>query len=396
MSSDDALAVRPTQPRDDDAVTRLAGHAFAMDPSQIAVAYELAGHQNGRVICDGPDVVGTSLLLPMGQYFGHRRVSMTGIALVAVAPHYQRQGVASTLLCSTLKELAAEGVGLSSLFATTQSLYRKVGFANAGTRFRALFVPESLGADERGGTLLPMDAAGETRVRALYGAHAPSFSGFLDRSEFIWTRLLRPWAGRTPTCVLARHDNGQVEGYVAYSKRATEGDRHQLVVQDMFASSPWGYRRLWSFLGSLCTRMVDDVVLYTAPHDPAYTLLSEQRADVRLADTWMLRLLDLDAAFGQRGYPPRLEATLDFDLYDDVIDENNGRWRLSVSGGRGMIRRGGAGDLRTDMRGLSALYSGFTGPGALATAGLVEGTPAALAIAETIFATAQPWMREMF
>lgn len=396
MSSDDVLAVRPTQPSDDDAVARLVGHAFAMDPDHVAVAYELAGHENGRVICDGPDVIGTSLLLPMGQFFGHRRVSMTGIASVAVEPHYQRRGVASTLLRSMLRSLAAEGVGLSTLFATTQTLYRNVGYANAGTRFHACVDPVSVRTDDQSGTLLPMDAAGETRIRALYGSHAPSFTGFLDRSEFIWTRLMRPWAGRSPTCVLASHDNGQVEGYVAYTKRANGSGRHRIVVHDMFASSAWGYRRLWSFLGSLCTRVVDAVELHTAPHDPAYVLLPEQHAELRLAETWMIRLLDLDAAFGQRGYPPRLEATLDFDVYDDVIDENNGRWRLSVSGGRGVVRRGGAGDLRTNMRGLAALYSGFNGPDALALTGLIEGTPAALAIAGTIFATAQPWMREVF
>ncbi|MCR9159778.1 MAG: enhanced intracellular survival protein Eis [Nannocystaceae bacterium] len=396
MSSDDALSVRPSNSSDDDAIARLGGHAFALDPARICAAYELGGPRNGRVICDGPDVIGTSLLLPMGQYFGQRRVSMAGIALVAVEPHYQRQGVASTLLRSMLREQAEEGMGLSTLFVTTKALYRKLGYADAGTRFRAIVDPRHLSADERSGTLLPMDAAGETRVRALYGAHAPAYAGFLDRSEYVWTRILRPWSGRTPTCVLARHDNGQVEGYVSYSKSPTPSGSHEIVVHDMFASSPWGYRRLWSFLGSSCTRLVDGVVLYTAPHDPAYMLLPEQRADVRLADTWMIRLLDLDAAFGQRGYPPRLEATLDIDVYDDVIDENNGQWRLSVSGGRGAIRRGGAGDLRTDIRGLSALYSGFAGPGALAASGLIEGTPAALAIAGTVFGAAQPWMREMF
>lgn len=396
MSSDDALAVRPTTPSDDDALARLVGHAFAMDPAHIQAAFQLAGRDNGRVICDGADVIGAGMLLPMGQFFGHRRVSMTGVASVAVEPHYQRQGVASTLLRTLLRTLADDGVGLSTLFVTTQTLYRKLGYANAGTRFHATVDPRRLSADERGGTLLPMDAAGETRVRALYGAHAPSFAGFLDRSEYIWTRVLQPWAGRTPACVLARHDNGQVEGYVSYVKRPTESGRHTVVVQDMFASSPWGYRRLWSFLGSLRSRMVDGVELHTAPHDPAFAVLPEQPATLRLADTWMIRLLDLDAAFGQRGYPPRLEATLDFDVYDDIIDENNGNWRLSVSGGRGAIRRGGAGDLRTDMRGLSALFSGFAGPGALAASGLIEGTPAALAIAGTIFATAQPWMREMF
>jgi predicted acetyltransferase len=84
------------------------------------------------------------------------------------------------------------------------------------------------------------------------------------------------------------------------------------------------------------------------------------------------------------------------DVYDDVVEANNGRWRLSVRAGRGALQRGGAGDLRTDMRGLAALYSGFSSPNTLVCTGQVEGTPAALAIAQSVFAGPQPWMREMF
>ncbi|MBV1857770.1 MAG: sterol carrier protein domain-containing protein, partial [Nannocystaceae bacterium] len=111
---------------------------------------------------------------------------------------------------------------------------------------------------------------------------------------------------------------------------------------------------------------------------------------------WMLRLINIEAALSERGYPPMVDATLDLDIYDDIVDGNNGMWRLTVRGGRGGVRRGGAGDLRTDVRGLAALYSGFANPSALAAAGLLEGTPAALAIAGTVFAASQPWMREMF
>ncbi len=396
MSSDDALSVQPATRNDHEAIGRLVAHAFATEPGHGLDALKLAGLVNARVVRDGPDVVGTALLLPMGQYFGNRRVSMTGVAGVAVAPHYQRQGVATVLMRSTVRELAASGVGLSTLYGSTLSLYRKVGYECAGCRYRGFVDPKRLGIDERGGTLLPMDAAGETRVRALYGAHAPTFNGFLDRSDYIWTRLFHPWAGRTPTCVLARRDNGQVEGYVAYSKQRGQGLRHTVVVHDMFATSAWGYRRLWSFLTDLCTHVVDGLEVHTAPHDPARLVVPDAHFEVSLADAWMLRIANLDAAFGQRGYPPRIEATLDFDIYDDVVDDNNGAWRLSVRGGRGVIQRGGAGDLRTDMRGLAALYSGFSTPGGLAAAGLIEGTPAALAIASTIFAGGQPWMREMF
>lgn len=396
MSSEDVLVVRPSRPPDHDTVARLVAHGFATDPDHVPATLALAGQENCRVVCDGPDVVGTALLLPMGQYFGNRRVSMTGVAGVAVAPHYQRQGCATTLMRSVVAELNAQGVALSTLYGSTLPLYRKAGYESAGGRFVAQIDPKRLGIEERGGLLLPMDAAGETRVRALYSAHAPAFPGFLDRSEFIWTRLFHPWGRRTPTCILVSRDDGQVEGYVSYSKERGDGFQHRVVVHDMFATSPWGYRRLWSFLSDLCTHVTSGVEFHTAPHDPARMVLPDAHFGVTMTDAWMLRIVNLKAALGERGYPPMVDATLDLDVYDDIVDSNNGMWRLSVRGGRGGVRKGGAGDLRTDVRGLAALYSGFSSPSALAAAGLIEGTPAALAIAGTVFAGSQPWMREMF
>ncbi|MEM6290025.1 MAG: GNAT family N-acetyltransferase [Myxococcota bacterium] len=396
MAADEVFVVDHGTGADHAAVGRLLSHGFAMNPGDVKPYLSLVGADNLRVIRDGADVVGTAALIPMGQYFGHRSVATTGVAGVAVAPHYQRQGVATALMRDLLRELAEAGMGLSTLYGSTLSLYRKVGYECAGARYVAELDAKTLGVDERGGILLPMDAAGETRVRALYGAHAPSFAGHLDRGEYIWTRLLHPWAGHTPHCVMATRDDGHVEGYVAYSKRSRPDDGHDIHVHDLFATSAWGYRRLWSFIAGLSTSLVRRVVLHTAPQDPARLVLPDAHFTVSLADAWMLRIANVEAAMAERGYPPRLAAELDLDVYDDVVDSNNGQWRLTVRSGRGTLRRGGTGALRTDMRGLAALYSGFSQPAGLAATGQLHGTPAALALAGSIFSGPQPWMREMF
>ncbi len=396
MGGDEVFAVDHGTGADHAAVGRLLTHGFAMEPETVAPYLSLVGADNLRVVRDGADVVGTAALLPMGQYFGQRSVSMTGVAGVAVAPHYQRQGVATALMRDLVRELAEAGVGLSTLYGSTLSLYRKVGYECSGTRFFAELDAKTIGLDEREGVLLPMDAAAETRIRALYGSHAPSFAGHLDRREYIWTRLLHAWAGHTPHCVMATRDDGHVEGYVAYSKRRRADFSHDIVVHDLFAISAWGYRRLWTFIAGLSTSLVRRVVLYTAPHDPARLVLPDAQFDVTLGDAWMMRIANLEAAMSERGYPPRLAADLDLDIYDDIVDDNNGQWRLTVRSGRGVIQRGGTGALRTDMRGLAALYSGFSQPAGLVATGQLHGTPAALALAGSIFSGPQPWMREMF
>ncbi len=358
--------------------------------------FELVGPDNLRVVTRETEVVGCASLVPMGQFFGGRSVPMTGIAGVAVAPQWQRRGAATELMRGVIQELAAAKVGLSTLYASSLPLYRKVGYECGGSHFVGRPRPEDLRTNERGGTVEPVTIANERRIKALYAAHSPSFNGFLERGDYIWTRLIRRWAELDAYCMLVCGDDGRAEGYIAYRRVRDHSYFNRIVITDLFAVSAWGYRRLWSFVGDLCTSVVTGVEFNTAPHDPALLVLPNPHFPIELTDNWMLRVVDVPAAFDARGYPPRLNAELDLDIYDDVVDRNNGAWRLVVRQGRGTIERGGTGALRVDASGLAALYSGFVDATALAVTGRVQGTPSALAIAGSIFAGPLPWMREAF
>jgi hypothetical protein len=108
----------------------------------------------------------------------------------------------------------------------------------------------------------------------------------------------------------------------------------------------------------------------------------------------MLRLIDVPAAVEARGFPASVEVSVQFELADDVLPANAGRWRLEVSDGCGKLARlglvgsagpgGSAGPvgsasttghdpvLRLGARGLAALYSGVP-LGTLRRAGLAYG-----------------------
>ena len=53
---------------------------------------------------------------------------MLGIAAVAVAPEHRGSGIGSRLLRVTLQEGRERGFPLSCLYASTQPLYRRLGF----------------------------------------------------------------------------------------------------------------------------------------------------------------------------------------------------------------------------------------------------------------------------
>jgi predicted acetyltransferase len=74
------------------------------------------------------------------------------------------------------------------------------------------------------------------------------------------------------------------------------------------------------------------------PNDPIAMLVPEQHVRAHRRWDWMLRILDVEAAFSGRGYPP-IEAEATFAVFDPRYKANTGTFRLEVSGGRGSIAR---------------------------------------------------------
>jgi predicted acetyltransferase len=116
----------------------------------------------------------------------------------------------------------------------------------------------------------------------------------------------------------------------------------------------------------------------------------------------MLRIVHLENAIKARGWSPFVRAEVALDVRDDVLDQNAGRWQLSVHDGAASVQRGGAGDAIIDIRGLAALYSGHLSPhdliawGRLSLADHVRDVAGVLAALQAIFAGPRPWMSDMF
>src|SRR5262249_25447711 len=101
-------------------------------------------------------------------------------------------------------------------------------------------------------------------------------------------------------------------------------------------------------------------------------------------------------ALTERGYIEGVTDELHLDVRDDLIPENQGRFVLSIAGGKGKVKRGGKGRLRLDVRGLAPLYTGHMHPASLAVAGLLTGHADEIRKAATIFSSPAPWMPDYF
>src|SRR5206468_1384860 len=101
-------------------------------------------------------------------------------------------------------------------------------------------------------------------------------------------------------------------------------------------------------------------------------------------------------ALEARGWPKEARATLAFELEDEIVPANAGRWTLAVAAGKASLERGGSGGLALDVRALAALYSGHMTARSLALAGALRGDDDAIARADAIFATSPPSLVDFF
>ncbi len=134
----------------------------------------------------------------------------------------------------------------------------------------------------------------------------------------------------------------------------------------------------------------------SSPVDPLTLLLPEQTAKIRSLERWMLRIIDVPNALEKRGYPLGVETELHLQVEDELLPENNGKFVLKVSNGRGEVAKGGKGEFQLDVRGLAPLYTGLFAPHQLQLAGKLEATETALSVATSLFVGSQPWLPDFF
>jgi len=389
------------------AMSRLIAHAFATPPELTSVWLKNAGLGESRVMRDSAGTPEACLLrVPQGHFYGGRSVPALGIAGVAVAPEARGRGLAREMMRASMLEAAEEGWALSSLYASTQSLYRQVGFEQAGVRCALkLRAADFRLGDDGGGDWKKVDVraladADEESVRGCYRAFAERFDGLLDRGPYCWKRVsnLRNELFNGFGFFGA---HGALEGYVYLNQRRNAATgHHDIQTTDVVFTTARAGRAIIRFFGGFATT-ADEVFISAAPNHPLLALLEQQCFKLELQNIWMLRVVDVRAALEGRGWASGLHAEAALEVTDALLPRNNGVWRLRIADGRGSVghapgARTGEDALRMTERGFAALYSGMFSARQAVMTGLAEGSEAAIAAAERAFPGGSPWMLEIF
>lgn len=385
--------------RDEERVARMVALAFGGTPEGSLEWLKTAGPEHLRVVREGNGPAVANLLrIPMGEFFGGRSVPLLGVAGVAVAPEERGRGRAAFMMREFIRSAFEEGWPLAGLYASTHSLYRKVGYEHAGHRFMYTVPLVRIDVEEQrdpGWSVTPIPDAGDPEVRACYTAFASHYDGPLDRGPYIWARV-RKLREDTYQGFGVRDAAGRLRGYIFLTQhRYNPMGRFSIALTDFAFTDAEAGRRLWCLLRDFAM-MGEDLVFYGGPTHPALQLLRQQRHKVELKDDWLIRVVDVKRALEARGYSPAVRAEIHLDVHDEVVDANAGTWILRIAEGRGSVERGGSGAVRVTSRGLATIYSGFNTARQAKLLGLADGRDAALAGLDGVFSRGTPWMSDMY
>jgi predicted acetyltransferase len=355
------------------------------------------------------------LTLPGSTIEHPRTLPSWAISSVSVAATHRRRGVARNLLEGELRTAAALGVPMAMLTVSESSIYGRFGFAAAA--FAA-------------------DWTIDTR-RVTWSGPAPSTSGMVGRVEYLsvaqyrdeapklydrlrlaspgeidvwplrWDQLVgstEPDSERTKGLRAARYVDaeGVTRGLALF--RLTGGDddftQHTVTLARLDAETPDADLALWRFLLEL-DLTIELKAHLRRPEEPMRWLLGDFRA--AHVDVWehqYLRVLDVAAAYGARGYLGT--GSVVFDVTDS-LGFAEGIWNLVVepvdTTSRATVTKidkvpDAAPTLRMTVNELSALYLGGVSAVTLVAAGrITELTPGSAAAADALLRVERaPWL----
>ncbi|MGJ6126358.1 GNAT family N-acetyltransferase [Mycolicibacterium sp. Y3] len=336
-----------------------------------------------------------------------KKVSLPGGALVPVAavtgvtvsPSHRRKGLLTAMMRHQLDDVRSRGTeALAMLFASETLIYGRFGYGLASSNAVLSGRVRDLGfradVDLGAGTVSETDR--ETLLRAapaIYDRALANLPGRMDRPGPWWDYWLHDSAERrkgTGSIRFALHHepDGSASAYAIYRPKsdwAPAGPNGELHVQEVRATNPRAYARIWRYL-------LDIDLIRTVQYDGAAVderlryLVSDQRAlQCQVNDAIFTRLVDVPRALTLRRYAGDVDVVLQ--VNDEFCPWNTGRFRLRAGrDGAECENTDAPADIAITARDLGAIYLGGVSLQALTTAGLAgELTSGAVPATATAF-----------
>lgn len=344
----------------------------------------------------GGRLVGQAADLHDRQWWGGNVLEAADLAAVATVPEARGQGVARMVIRRLLEHAHERGAVVSALFPSISSVYRRLGWAMAGS-VDVVDVPTAALPDRpsdrlevREGTTA--DLAGTHR---LYQRLARARNGMLSRDEerHLAERDHLPEGVDGLTVVLDGHET---VGYCTWARGSGYGIDSVLTVTDVLAGTREAADTLVSVLRSWHT-VVGTVRMRLLRGDAITDVVPLELGRIHRSKTWMHRPVDIVAAVESRTWPVGAGGRAVFAIEDEMAPWNTGTWTVELDGGKAQLRRTtGDAPVHLTVGGFASLYCGLSTVAALREAGHVTGPYDDAAALDVLGTSAPPHLLNTF
>ncbi len=346
-------------------------------------------------VFDGDDIVGTGGIITFDIAVPGGSQQAGGLTIITVRPTHRRRGILTQMMRHHLRDGQDRGESLAILHASEAVIYERFGYGLA-------IEPVNYKLDSRHAALRPRSPAGWVGIlpadkaipslRAVYDAMGTHRPGWVGRDEERWSRRLGfdPESvrdGFTRRLIAVYEEDGDALGYVDYRTKGDWTDdvpQGTVNVNELVGTTADARWALWNYVFSL--DLIQNIRAHNRPSDdPLPMMLVDRRRLHRTASEGIwARLIDIPAALSARRYAG--EGSLVIEVADSFMPETAGRFLLRGGpDGADCTRTDAPADLVVDVADLGAWYLGGASPSRYGAAGRVQGSAAALAVADSMF-----------
>lgn len=309
---------------------------------------------------EGDDLVAKLNGRPYDSWFHGGRVATFGIAGVTVAAERRGEGLLTPLMDEILAQARRQGAVISTLFPTAPGIYRRFGYELVA-ELTTVSVPTAAlqrlgradGIRTRRATEGDVDA-----VRECYDRWGAQRNGPLTRDGVMFPADAAAWLSSFTGVTLALDTDDTVQGFVSWRRGPGYGPEARIGAEDLVWTSGPARDALLGVLGSFAA-VTPTAHLETSGTDELALALPVTATTVVERSPYMLRVLDVPAAFRAVRPAAGVSGSVVFAVAGDAHGGTDGTYRLEVGGGEARCEPSTEAPATTfSSRGLALTWSG--------------------------------------
>jgi predicted acetyltransferase len=415
------MLIRQATGGDSDAIAALLSKSFLEDTSVIRISiennprYSISHMYVAEDKGTGSGILGCLRITPFEVYSRGTRMSMAGVAAVAVQPDVRRRGIAESLMLNALRTMYETGYPISMLFPFRHEFYRKFGYGYVGNIVHYEFAPSNI--SNLGGPRQGQSSGERTHVRAfnrsdknevkrIFQRELQTNGRFaLARSDNFWDLVVFPKFKDAYV-----YDDEEVRGYAVLEVYKERDEVNGLIgetilnVKEFVGLDAAVHRGLWGFIGALGEQIAR--IKFQSPVDyPFHLFLKEPReSDYRrlffeyksfstLASGFMLRVINVPGALSKLRHGIDSPSDFTVRIVDRELPQNSRTFNLHAHEGETVVEETqGAPQFESNVEIFSQIYSGFLRPSDALKFGFAQGEKTIAARLDELFRAPAPFI----